>query len=735
MSNYTNLKTAIDAVVKENGRQEITGILLNQTLIAMVNSLGTGYQFMGVATPSTNPGTPDQKVFYIASQLGTYSNFNGIFLGRGIFVLKWDSAWSYETIIAFDATPTVGSNNPIISGAVYTLTQIYVTKLVNDLVNYYRKDETYTQAEIQQIIATIKQFTYETVSSLPSASSATMNKIYLVPSSDPQQQNIKDEYITIRESSLIVFITEAEQQTYGFVKRYWTSENKGQHLIGFYDGSGYTPISDTPTGYTPQEGDIIIEYAEGSSSNILTDADENGTISAQGVPVASRWNGTGWVSIDSTLGDEYYSKFDDTVSYILTKNDWAVPTSYPEDDPRNVNGIIEQVLYRWEQIGSTAIDLSNYYTKAQTEAVINQLINLALQAYTNTTDLNALLAQKQDTLVSGTNIKTINGQSIVGSGNINIDTTMFEFANTLPNPDTAAKNKIYLIPSSDPDAAAQNIKDEYVAVPRTVIYNDVQYPVTLMDSEEIRNVVVLGYMAPVPDASAANEGTMYLHQTNTPPSTTDRINTDGSLILCKEVYTNVFSNVNLYVKIGDAYTVESGANAGIWIRTKTGTNVGWVKVETYYVWELVGSTQINLEDYYTKSEVDALVETEPVANADKLNNIMLMFDLPMSQNDFFTTDNNKHYFYVQPPKSANIDNAAMFADWLVGSSPYHLSVTIDSSDTITFTYGGDNTFVINAGGDSMLDVTCTKVDDNIYQCEVVAETSTGPSAWVSFEIV
>lgn len=31
------------------------------------------------------------------------------------------------------------------------------------------------------------------------------------------------------------------------------------------------------------------------------------------------------------------------------------------------------------------------------------------------------LTQKQDTLVSGTNIKTINGQSILGEGNINIE--------------------------------------------------------------------------------------------------------------------------------------------------------------------------------------------------------------------------------------------------------------------------------------------------------------------------
>ena len=44
-------------------------------------------------------------------------------------------------------------------------------------------------------------------------------------------------------------------------------------------------------------------------------------------------------------------------------------------------------------------DLSNYYTKSE--------VNTALNA-------------KQNTLVSGTNIKTINNQSILGSGNIEV---------------------------------------------------------------------------------------------------------------------------------------------------------------------------------------------------------------------------------------------------------------------------------------------------------------------------
>ena len=96
MSNYNSLKTTIDANIKQNGNQEITGQILNSVLNQMVNILGTGYQFAGVATldPATDPGTPDAKVFYIANGKGTYTNFGGLKVTEDeVVVLYWDSSW------------------------------------------------------------------------------------------------------------------------------------------------------------------------------------------------------------------------------------------------------------------------------------------------------------------------------------------------------------------------------------------------------------------------------------------------------------------------------------------------------------------------------------------------------------------------------------------------------------------------------------------------------------------
>lgn len=54
---------------------------------------------------------------------------------------------------------------------------------------------------------------------------------------------------------------------------------------------------------------------------------------------------------------------------------------------------------------ATGGDLSNYYTKSETSGA---------------TEISTALNAKQDTLISGTNIKTINNESILGSGNIDI---------------------------------------------------------------------------------------------------------------------------------------------------------------------------------------------------------------------------------------------------------------------------------------------------------------------------
>lgn len=74
---YKNLKDAIKAVIKKNGAQEITGQIMQDTLLSIVSKLGGNKTFAGVATPTTVPDTTDANIFYIAGENGTYVNFGG----------------------------------------------------------------------------------------------------------------------------------------------------------------------------------------------------------------------------------------------------------------------------------------------------------------------------------------------------------------------------------------------------------------------------------------------------------------------------------------------------------------------------------------------------------------------------------------------------------------------------------------------------------------------------------
>lgn len=95
MANNELLKASIRSAIKANGNEEITGDVLQQTLVAIVDALGKGYQFMGEATPATDPGTPDQKVCYLAIEKGVYPNFDGLGVGDSqISIFLYDGSWS-----------------------------------------------------------------------------------------------------------------------------------------------------------------------------------------------------------------------------------------------------------------------------------------------------------------------------------------------------------------------------------------------------------------------------------------------------------------------------------------------------------------------------------------------------------------------------------------------------------------------------------------------------------------
>jgi hypothetical protein len=87
MGNYEQLKQAVADVIKTNGNQEITGAILQNALLTIISTIGKYATYAGVAVPTTNPRTPDQNIFYIASKNGVYSNFGNIEIENEVAIL------------------------------------------------------------------------------------------------------------------------------------------------------------------------------------------------------------------------------------------------------------------------------------------------------------------------------------------------------------------------------------------------------------------------------------------------------------------------------------------------------------------------------------------------------------------------------------------------------------------------------------------------------------------------
>ena len=130
MADWTTLKAAIANVIKANGNQEITGQVLQNTLNNMISAIGENATFVGIATPTTSPGTYDGPVFYIAAVKGVYSNFNSAEVDREALILyntsdgQWNSINAGIAIEYYDSlyNALINFSNSVIYNEYYSVT-------------------------------------------------------------------------------------------------------------------------------------------------------------------------------------------------------------------------------------------------------------------------------------------------------------------------------------------------------------------------------------------------------------------------------------------------------------------------------------------------------------------------------------------------------------------------------------------------------------------------------------
>ena len=149
------------------------------------------------------------------------------------YKLPTTTEWSNVTT-AISTIPTKTSDITNDSG--------FITNSVNNLTNYYKKTETYTQAEVDALISVIPKFAIAVVDSLPTTDISTTT-IYLLRTSQTETGNLYTEYIYVNNAwetlgtqtlDLSNYVDKSSNQTISGVKTFNDTPrfNSGTFAIG-----------------------------------------------------------------------------------------------------------------------------------------------------------------------------------------------------------------------------------------------------------------------------------------------------------------------------------------------------------------------------------------------------------------------------------------------------------------------------------------------------------------------
>ena len=102
----------------ENGYDSLVigdGIHEARLLKLIPLNVSQGSVFLGIANIETDPGIPQNDVFYITGTEGTYTNFGGIIINKGeiVFLVYRYESWNKVVILTIDSELDETSENPV----------------------------------------------------------------------------------------------------------------------------------------------------------------------------------------------------------------------------------------------------------------------------------------------------------------------------------------------------------------------------------------------------------------------------------------------------------------------------------------------------------------------------------------------------------------------------------------------------------------------------------------------
>lgn len=273
-----------------------------------------------------------------------------------------------------------------LSGVTYTIVD---ETAIHDLSNYYTTAQTDSQitAATSALAQTIEEAGYQNASQVNAAITDVTNPINAT--------------LTAHTANTEIHVTLANKEA-------WNAKLDAADVEGFFGAVNYDKESKRINFYNTSTGGTVLGYVDatdfikdGMVSNV-----EIKEVAEKGVCLVITFNGdSSKQAIEIPISqifnaDNYYTK---------SQTDSAI-AAYTYD-----KATIDQKVAE----GGT-FDPTQYYDKTATDNLLAKKANTA-DTYTKNEVDNAITAAtstKQDTLVSGTNIRTVGGHSVLGSGNI-----------------------------------------------------------------------------------------------------------------------------------------------------------------------------------------------------------------------------------------------------------------------------------------------------------------------------
>ena len=273
-----------------------------------------------------------------------------------------------------------------LSGVTYTIVD---ETAIHDLSNYYTTAQTDSQitAATSALAQTIEEAGYQNSSQVNAAITAVTNPINAT--------------LTAHTANTEIHVTLANKEA-------WNAKLDAADVEGFFGAVNYDKESKRINFYNTSTGGTVLGYVDatdfikdGMVSNV-----EIKEVAEKGVCLVITFNSdSGKQAIEIPISQI----FDASNYYTKSQTDSAI-AAYTYD-----KATIDQKVAE----GGT-FDPTQYYDKTATD---NLLANKADKATTYTKNevdnaITAATSTKQDTLVSGTNIRTVGGHSVLGNGNI-----------------------------------------------------------------------------------------------------------------------------------------------------------------------------------------------------------------------------------------------------------------------------------------------------------------------------